>query len=180
MYSDIPTWKNLITHTLTTHERVSLITMIFSDRDQTETVRRLNGDNAQTFIDTIDKVRSYTISNPTDGAINAKLPRFVNQELDSLPLEVREKCLVYLPMICGSQTLIPSSLKIPLCCDMMKTPQCRGGVADVWKGKHDDQEVAAKVFRAPATNDFEGIRRVGLLELAVFINGLTASCTAIL
>jgi len=37
-------------------ERISLITDIFSDRDETEVVRHLCGDDAQTFVNIIDEV----------------------------------------------------------------------------------------------------------------------------
>ena len=41
--------------------RIRLITPIFSDREEVEVVGRLSGDDAQAFIDAIDKVNSYTI-----------------------------------------------------------------------------------------------------------------------
>lgn len=37
---------------------------------------------------------------------------------------------------------------------------CRGLFADVWKGRHHDQEVAARVFRVYSTSDVEDIRSV--------------------
>jgi len=54
--SNCPAWKWLASDTLASYERISLITMIFSDRDQIKTVRNLSGDDAQTFIDKIDEV----------------------------------------------------------------------------------------------------------------------------
>jgi hypothetical protein len=60
--SELPAWKRLISHTLVTHERISLITTIFSDDNQVEMVRDLSGDDAQTFINTIDEVSLYTPS----------------------------------------------------------------------------------------------------------------------
>ena len=56
VYSDAPAWKRLIDLPLTTDERVSLITTIFSDHDETEVVRWLRGDDAQSFVDVIDEV----------------------------------------------------------------------------------------------------------------------------
>ena len=73
MCSDIPIWKRLITHTLTTDERIFLITTIFSDHAQTEMVRRLDGDDVQAFIDAIDGVRSCTILNSKDGRLTLNL-----------------------------------------------------------------------------------------------------------
>ena len=60
MYSEQLAWKRSISPTLATHERVSLIATIFSDDTQAETVRQLTGEDAQTFIDTIDGVSPRT------------------------------------------------------------------------------------------------------------------------
>ena len=46
----------MISHTLAADERISLITTIFSDHNQIGVVEQLSGDDAQTFIDTIDEV----------------------------------------------------------------------------------------------------------------------------
>jgi hypothetical protein len=43
-------------HTLALHERISLITMIFSDHTQVGMVGNLGRDDAQNFIDVIDEV----------------------------------------------------------------------------------------------------------------------------
>ena len=56
--------------------------------------------------------------------------------------------------------MLPKSLPIPLCYNPSETPQRYGGFADVWKGEHKGQVVAAKVFRAPVTGDREQIRKV--------------------
>ena len=55
--STAPAWKQLITRPLTTDERISLVTSIFSDRNQAEVVDRISGDDAQTFVDVVDEVR---------------------------------------------------------------------------------------------------------------------------
>ena len=54
-------WKRLINRPLSADERISLITTIFSDRNETEAVSHLCGDDAQSFVDVIDEVfhRSY-------------------------------------------------------------------------------------------------------------------------
>jgi hypothetical protein len=44
------------------HERIALISIIFSDRDQVDMVVNLSGDDAQNFIDVIDGVSLYMIS----------------------------------------------------------------------------------------------------------------------
>jgi len=72
-----PTWKRLITHPLTIHERTSLITAIFSDRSEIEVVRHLCGSDAQSFIDAIDEVFLHILSsqsNPADFESNFSIP----------------------------------------------------------------------------------------------------------
>ena len=62
MCSGPPTWKRLIGQVLTAQERISLITTIFSDRNEIGVVQSLCGDDAQSFIDALDEVHSYIIS----------------------------------------------------------------------------------------------------------------------
>ncbi|KAF9642913.1 kinase-like protein [Thelephora ganbajun] len=132
---DIPAWKRLITQTLATDERISLITATFSDRDQVKMVKNLIGNDAQTFIDAIDEV------------------------LGSLTPQIRETCLPTVYKICGSQAMVPRSLEIPLCYDPREDPVCHGDVADVWRGRYHDQEVAAKVRRVYLRGDLSRTRR---------------------
>ena len=52
----VPAWKRLINRPLDPSDRISLITEIFSDRDEIEAVRRLRREDAQSFVDIIDGV----------------------------------------------------------------------------------------------------------------------------
>lgn len=56
-------WKRLIDCPPVTSERISLITAVFSDKDEIEVVQGLCKDDAQAFIDIVDEVR--TSSNQT-------------------------------------------------------------------------------------------------------------------
>ena len=142
--------------------------MIFSDRYQVEMVRRLGGNDAQTFIDVIDEVRFYTISQPKDRVTtDLKPPYFDNQTLYSLPPEIHRICLRYLIRTCGLRALIPSSLSIPLCYDPTNSPLYRGGLADVWKGQHNGQQVVAKALRVYTMNELEIFTKVGRPQLVV-------------
>ena len=58
----IPAWKRLIDHPLTTAERVSLITDLFSDHDETEAVKHLSGDDAQSFVEVVDEVIPHSFA----------------------------------------------------------------------------------------------------------------------
>lgn len=68
--SGIPAWKYLIGRPLGLDERISLISDIFSDHDETREVRRLCGDDAQSFVDLVDEVFPCSFpfhsSRPTD------------------------------------------------------------------------------------------------------------------
>ena len=70
VYSEQPPWKRLTSHPLAADERISLITTIFSDRNQIEMVRQLSGDDAQTFIDVIDEVTFYKIPRSEDRPVH--------------------------------------------------------------------------------------------------------------
>jgi len=58
LYSEPPAWKRLVTYPLDAEERVSLIKDIF-EQDGPEMVRHLRGEDAQAFVDVIDKARSH-------------------------------------------------------------------------------------------------------------------------
>ena len=70
VYSEVTAWKRLISHTLTVEERISLITTIFSDDNQVETVGQLSGSDAQTFVDTIDEVSLHNLLRSRDKLID--------------------------------------------------------------------------------------------------------------
>ena len=59
--SGVPAWKRAVELPLASDEQISLITDIFSDRDEIEAVKRLYGDDAQTFVDVIDKVPPHSL-----------------------------------------------------------------------------------------------------------------------
>ena len=54
--SGVPAWKRLIDRPLTTNECMSLIAEILSDRSEVEAIKRLSTDEAQSFVDVLDKV----------------------------------------------------------------------------------------------------------------------------
>lgn len=58
----IPAWERLISDALPTDKRISLITAIFSDSNEVDTVNHLHGDDAQAFIDVIDEVLSCSFT----------------------------------------------------------------------------------------------------------------------
>ena len=72
VHSEDPAWKQLISHTLTTRERISLITTIFSDHNQVEMVGNLFGDDAQNLINAIDEVCACTLSYLRDRSVDSR------------------------------------------------------------------------------------------------------------
>ena len=63
--------------------------------------------------------------------------------------------------ICGRDSLVPESLKIPTCYNHSEIPETSGGFADVWKGRYEGKDVAAKALRVYTKSNFEEIRKVG-------------------
>jgi len=65
-----PGWKHLISAPLATNERISLITTIFSSRDEVEMARYLCREDAQASVDVIYEVRSHNRAFPENGSTN--------------------------------------------------------------------------------------------------------------
>ena len=61
MRSGTPALERLVSRPLPANECISLITDLFSDRDEVEAIKRLSRANAQSFVDVLDEVfpRSY-------------------------------------------------------------------------------------------------------------------------
>ena len=155
-----PSWERLIRSPLATHERVSLITAILSNRDEIEIIRRLCRDVAQTFIDVIYKVHVFLHLRRTGPLTLLRTSALFDQTLDDLDHALRMRCLRLVCKICEDYALLPESMAIPLSCDRAKDPLYYGGFADVWKGTSRDLEVAVKVLKSYQYNR-EQTRRVG-------------------
>ena len=54
--SGVPAWRRLIDCPLITNECTSLITVLLSDRDEVEAIKRLSIAEAQSFVDVLDQV----------------------------------------------------------------------------------------------------------------------------
>ena len=134
----VPAWKRLA-DSVTSQERISLITDIFSDRHEAEVVKRLCGENAQSFVDV------------------------VYETLDTLAPRLQSKSLGVLREICDRQALLPRSIKIPLCCNLSDTPWDQDGYTDAWKGQHQGCHVVVRVLRPAldSASDFETVTSVG-------------------
>jgi len=73
-YSSIPAWKSLVDRPPAIAERISLITVIFSDSDETEAVKCLSGDAAQSFIDVVDEVLPHSFATEDSTNLNLNFP----------------------------------------------------------------------------------------------------------
>ena len=79
----------------------------------------------------------------------------------SLSLSIQKRCLKLLYRTCGQYTLLPRTLKVPICYDRTGDPLYRGGYADVWKGECCGRDVAVKVIRTYSNSDLQKIIGVG-------------------
>jgi len=86
-----------------------------------------------------------------------------NQALDlpGLAPWLRRKCLTTLCRICGKLGLLPIPLLIPQCYDRQGTPPAKGGFSEVWKGNHQDRQVAVKVLSIYTSTDLVKVKLVG-------------------
>jgi hypothetical protein len=82
--SDASACKRLISHAYLPHEAISLIEAVFKSKDEINTIGYLRGDDAQTFIDVIHKVRLHPLL-PRHGLITFTFLGFVAFEFH-LPL----------------------------------------------------------------------------------------------
>ena len=59
---------------LTTAERISLVTDLFSNRDETKAVECLSGDDAQSFVDVVDEVLLHSFASEDSTDLNRTSP----------------------------------------------------------------------------------------------------------
>jgi hypothetical protein len=181
--SDVSACKRLISHAYPPQEVISLIEAVFKSKDEIKMISDLRGDDAQTFIDVIHKVRLHHPSFPRHDLIDFaffnsfdfEFSPSTDKALDSpnLPPRLWRKCLSVLCRICGRQALLPMTLQVPLCYNRSDTPLYRGGYADVWKGEHQGRSVAVKVLRVYSTSDFDKITSVGPYSMHRSVHRLT-------
>ena len=55
----VPAWKHLISHPLSTDERLFLVMVIFADESEVGQVNHLCRDDAQMFVDVLDEVGAF-------------------------------------------------------------------------------------------------------------------------
>ena len=67
---NIPVCQRLIERLFTPDDLPSMIEAVFSSTDEGDTIRRLYGDDAQTFIDVLDEVHSAFSSNHETDPVN--------------------------------------------------------------------------------------------------------------
>jgi hypothetical protein len=169
--SDAPACKRLTSRTFLPHEVISLIEAIFTSQDEVNAIGYLRGDDAQTFIDVIHKVRTHILSFLGSVGLIAFVgclfpPPSTDQALDlpDLPQRLWGKCLSALCRLCGRQALLPKSLRITFGYNRFDIPLYKGGFADVWMGEYQGRKVAVKVLRVCSTSNFDKITGVGYLR----------------
>ena len=99
------------------------------------------------------------------------------QALDRSDLSprTRENSLRSLYRTCGRHALLPTSLKFPIPFERNGNALFRGGFADVWKGRHDGQDVAIKVIRIYSNSDLQRVIGVSFWQISV-PTGLRTDC----
>ncbi|KAF9647563.1 kinase-like protein [Thelephora ganbajun] len=129
-------WERLINDIVPQNELTPLVETIFSNEKAFD-INRLRRNDAQTFIDVVDKALDNS----------------------SLTPQIRRRCVKSLRKMCADHALVPSSLKIELCNNPSDVLLYRGGFGDVWKREYQGREVAVKVLRIYATSDLRKVIR---------------------
>jgi hypothetical protein len=82
-----------------------------------------------------------------------------------LPSKGKGKKIIELRKLCGDHRTVPSAYKLK---EVIKTgthSQVTSQVAEVWKGKYKDGQVALKIFRIPPNDPkFQRIKKVCLFR----------------
>jgi len=89
-------WKRLLSSPFATHERISLVTALVSNRDEVDMARRLCGDDAQNFVDLIYEARSHVVPSPKSRLPDSD-PNFYASPIRRLMALIRQRGWV----VCG-------------------------------------------------------------------------------
>ena len=149
----------LVRRAFTPRELPSLIEVIFSSQDESDTIRRLLGDDVQAFVDVMDEARFASTHHREPVLIETDTDIFCHQALDrpDLSPQTRENCLRTLCKMCGRHALLPTTLKTPISFEPTGNVVYSGGYADVWKGEHCGRDVAVKVIRIYSNNELQRV-----------------------
>ena len=154
-----PAFERLIGRKFVPRELPSLIEEALVCKDVDATIRCLSRDDAQTFIDVVNKARCTLIHCGSIYTVEPVLTYSVNQALDMPDLSpwARNQCLRPLYRTCGRYALLPKTMEIPICYDRTGDALYSGGYADVWKGQYLGRDVAVKVIRTYSSSDLEKV-----------------------
>jgi len=149
----------LVRRAFTPHELPSLIEVIFSSQDESDTIRRLLGDDVQAFVDVMDEACSTSTRHREPVSIETDINMFCHQALDrpDISPQTREHCLRTLCKLCGRHALLPTTLKTPISFERTGDALYRGGFADVWKGEYRGRDVAVKVIRIYSNSELQRV-----------------------
>ncbi|KAF9789484.1 kinase-like domain-containing protein [Thelephora terrestris] len=126
----------LFEHTFAEPKFSSLIDALLSGNDGRNAVQGLEGGDAQSFVDLLDRALL---------------------DVPDLSPPIRKRCLKLLYKVCGRHAIIPGALRVTVKYDRMGCALYKGGFADVWKGEHSGRHVAVKVLRTYSTSDLQKI-----------------------
>ena len=141
------------------HELLFLIEAIFSSQDESDTIRRLTGDDVQTFVDVMDEVCSASTRRRDPVLIETNIDMLCHQALGRVDIspETRINCLRSLREMCGRHTLLPATLKTSIPFKRTGDAMFRGGFADVWREEHRGRDVAVKVIRIYSNSELQRV-----------------------
>ena len=160
---DTQPWVNIYTMEVTSNECLSKVRSLLSCRSSMNTARSFQGNEAQTFIDFLDKVSKSCAQSFNNSRCQTQV--LARSSLDE---NLRKRSLRLISKICKAHEIIPASYILQREFIRVGRVYYRGGFADVSKGEYFGRPVAIKRLKM---NEGESERafRVRLVKLAATV-----------
>ena len=132
-------WANIYTEDVTSNECHLKVSALFNCQSNVDAVRSFRGNEAQTFIDFLDRVSKLCV--PSSNNSTRQTQVLARSCLDE---KLRQRCLRLISKICKAHGIIPASYLLQREFVRIGKIHCHGGFADVSEGEYFGCLVAIK------------------------------------
>ena len=154
-------YERLVRNAFSPSELPALIDAILLNKEEGQRIRLLSVDDAQVFIDAVDKVH-FTFARHNYFRIEIHIDVFCEQmlRLPDLSFQTQKQCLKLMYRMCGHYALLPTALEVSAKYNQNGIAPFRGGYGDVWKGECCGRNVAVKVIRTYSNRELQKVVNV--------------------
>ena len=131
------------------------LTKMLASQEGVNTALSLQGEDVSTLADILDQV-----SKPTRVGAPYLISPAQAFEAPNMSLDLRRRSVRILRGVCGLQTILPRSCILSDNISKGDIAFATGGLADVWKGRHNGNPVCIKAFSAYTANNLTKIKEV--------------------